>query len=579
MVKKKENRSTITRSLITVFLAILSLLVIVGMIFLANDHIAIRNELKSINASLSDDRMQEISSISKNEYYDTYIKLSEKSEQEMDRLVSTVGILATVYTIFGALVVFKAPHEIDKRIDKIDSLVSEINNSALEASYQAEIIDAVANGYNGNLTNYDKLRRLSAVIEKYPDRPDAYMERGFIYDEMKRYDDAIENYKIGLKKGANKSSYYNAMGIAYNKKGSYKKAISFYTRAIDTTKENDDASLYANRGSCYDDIHDYESAIADYCKAIEIDEGCKEAYINRSITLEKQFKSETDEEQKEELYNEIIADLQKAIELDPDDETARRLLRRIVKPNYDPDAMIAKIDEKIGDLEVEGNNYSSAFKQYIESCNYYMIKQLKGDSDYLTDIERVVEKIFSINLDRVSSEASTNSKEMATFCQYLRSISYMFYISGNKELAEKGFIILTKCDSGDRTSLLNLSYMKRRKETKILKAELSELLLQCEMPSDAMWCTNKALCYVSGVENHEVSWQKAVEIMDGSSDNIDEAIEWWENADIVGAPEHNMAMILFNVSKSFLVQDDVPLVQRIKAALADGYIIPKDIAE
>lgn len=118
MVKKKENRSTITRSLITVFLAILSLLVIVGMIFLANDHIAIRNELKSINASLSDDRMQEISSISKNEYYDTYIKLSEKSEQEMDRLVSTVGILATVYTIFGALVVFKAPHEIDKRIDK-----------------------------------------------------------------------------------------------------------------------------------------------------------------------------------------------------------------------------------------------------------------------------------------------------------------------------------------------------------------------------------------------------------------------------------------------------------------------------
>lgn len=571
---KREKTSSLLRSLLTALLAILSVLLVAGMVFLANHVIILRKEINSINSLLSNTEAHETVSIYEDDYYSSYIKLSEKAEQEMDRLVSTVGILATIYTIFGALIVFKAPHEIDKRIEKIDSLISDVKDSAMEASYQAAIVEAVVNEYNGKLTNYDKLRRLSQVIDKYPDRPDAYMERGFIYDNMGRYDDAITDYKIGLKNGANKSSYYNAMGVAYNKKGKYKNAISLYTKAIDLDK--DDASQYANRGSCYDDMHEYEKALVDYRKAIEINDGCKEAYINRSITLKKQLEKEDDENKKNELYSSIIADLQKALELDPDDVKTRSLLRSSIKPNFNPDEMIAKIDEKIGDLELENNNPFSALKQYVESCNYFILKQLRDNEDYLGEIERIVLKVFSIDTNEIASELSRIS-ELSFFCQGLRAISVLFYVKGNKETAEKSFILLSKFDNTDKGSLLNLSFMKRRNETKILKTTVSELLAQYDKTDDAIWCTNKALCYVSGVDNHEINWQKAVEVMDSSSENIDAAISWWKDSSVVGAPEHNMAMILFSLSKKFSVEDDLPLSQRIATARADGYVIPEDI--
>ena len=574
MARRKEKNVSISRSLLTALLAILSILLVVGMGILANHVIIMRKEINSINSFLSNADSHETTSVNEDDYYSSYIKLSEKAEQEMDRLVATVEILATVYTIFGALIVFKAPHEIDKRIEKIDSLISDVKDSAMEASYQAAIIDAVVNEFNGKLTNYDKLRRLSQVIDKYPDKPNAYMERGFIYDNMGRYDDAITDYKIGLKNGANKSSYYNAMGVAYNKKRKYKNAISFYTKAIDLDK--DDASQYANRGSCYDDMHEYEKALVDYRKAIEIDDGCKEAYINRSITLKKQLENEDDENKKNELYNSIIADLKKALELDPDDVKTRNLLRSSIKPNFNPDEMIAKIDEKIGDLELENNNSFSALKQYVESCNYYILKQLRDNEDYLSDIERIVIKIFSIDTKEIASELSRIS-ELSLFCQGLRAISVLFYVKGNKETAEKSFIILSRYDSNDKESLLNLSFMRRRNETKIIKTTVSELLAQYDKRDDAIWCMNKALCYVSGVDDHEINWQKAIEVMDNSSDNIDAAISWWEDSNVVGDSEHNMAMILFSMSKKFSVEDNVPLSQRIETAYSDGYVIPTDI--
>ena len=106
---------------------------------------------------------------------------------------------------------------------------------------------------------------------------------------MGKYDEAISDYKVGLKYGGDKSSYFENMGIALNKKGEFKKALSLYTKAIDLDPE--DPINYANRGSCYDDMEEYELAINDYCKAIKLDDGCKEAYIsgsdNHEISWEK----------------------------------------------------------------------------------------------------------------------------------------------------------------------------------------------------------------------------------------------------------------------------------------------------
>ena len=257
MKKKKRNVRSITNTILSTCLVILIIVFSGAMYFLANNIFTLKQEINLINSSLSELNSYNPSINDEDQYYRQYVEISEKADAEMSRLVTAVGILATAYTIFGSLIVFKAPNEIDKRIRKLEELVSQVEESADEAKYQAEIIDAVVNSYNGKMTNYDKLRRISAVIERYPLKADAYFQRAFIYDDMKKYDEAIRDYKMGHKyEGVGDASYYSDMGVTYNKKGELSKAISFYSKAIKLTP--DDPDIYANRGSCYDDQGKYD---------------------------------------------------------------------------------------------------------------------------------------------------------------------------------------------------------------------------------------------------------------------------------------------------------------------------------
>lgn len=542
--------------------------------YLANSIFLLKKDVNDIQSAIANMNTGQSSSYVDESYAEHYIALSEKADAEMERLVSVVGILATVYTIFGALIVFKAPHEIDQRISKLDKLSAEAKEAAEEAKYQAEIIDSVANDYNGPLTNYDKLRRISKVIDKYPNKADAYIQRGFIYDGMGKYDEAISDYKVGLKYGGDKSSYFENMGIALNKKGEFKKALSLYTKAIDLDPE--DPINYANRGSCYDDMEEYELAINDYCKAIKLDDGCKEAYKNRSLLYRSQIVIEDDEEKKNEFYEKMISDLKKALEIDPEDNHTRNLIRNNLKPDINPDEMIAKIDEKIGDLEIEDKNYFSALKQYIESSVYYFRETMTQHKDYSIDIQRLISKIFEINYEDVVNDLPKLSHELRKFCQFLRSFAVKLYINGNKNIAEKGFLILSRYDF-DKEWAINLAFMKRRNETSITSLSLVELLDICENSTDAIWCLNKSLAYISGSDNHEISWEKAIEIATKITENIENALEWWSDIRIVGDSEHNMVILLLLAAKKINLNDSKSIDERINQARADGYFIPESI--
>lgn len=321
----------------------------------------------------------------------------------------------------------------------------------------------------------------------------------------------------------------------------------------------------------------FNKALDDYSKATKLDDGCKEAYINRSLTYKKPMNNEENQAKKEELYDLMIADLQRAFELDPDDETTKSLLKSNFKSKIDANAMIAKIDEEIGDLELESNNAIPALKQYVESCTYYLINVAEGNEKHLVDVERLILKVFSIDIAGKASSLFTFFDKLSFFCKILRSVSVQFYIKDNKDIAEKSFLILAKYDVDSKDCLLNLAFMKRRGETKLTQSTVSELLDQCSNLEDALWCTNKALCYVSGSDNHEISWEKAVEIMNEPTENIELALNWWNDIPVVGEVENNIAMILFNVSDKFQFKDNAPMNDRVQKAIKDGYCVPPDI--
>lgn len=572
-MKRNTKKKSIIHSIFTGLLICLVIMLIVSMCFFTNSICSIKKDLSALQIAIENG--EEINSSTKyDDYTENYVALSEKADIEMERLVSIVGILATVYTVFGALIVFKAPHEIDKRMSHLDKLNTETNEFAQEARYQAEIIDSVVNDYNGDMTNYDKLCRISKVIDKYPNKPDAYIQRGFIYDGMGKYDEAISDYKTALKFGCDKSTYYGNMGIALNKKGELKKALSFYTKAINL--ESDDAVNYVNRGSCYDDMHEYNLAISDYSEAINLDDGCKEAYKNRSLTYRSQMLEAEGEEDKNQLYEKMILDLQKALEIDPDDKYTKILLRNNLKSTINPDEMIAKIDERIGDLELDSKNYFSAFKQYIESIIYYLKETMQNHNNYVVDIKRLISKLFVINSGDIIGELSKISNELNFFCQLLRSFSINLYISGDKTIAEKSFILLSKYDNNTNWAI-NLAFMKRRSETTFTELSVFELLNICEKPNDAIWCLNKALAYISGADNHEINWNKAIETINNLTENIDLAIEWWSHVDVVGEAENNVVDILLTICKKIESANYNDLDEKISKARIDGYFIPKDI--
>lgn len=492
----------------------------------------------------------------------------------MTSLVTAVGILATAYTIFGSLIVFKAPNEIDKRIRKLEELVSQVEESADEAKYQAEIIDAVANSYNGKMTNYDKLRRISAVIERYPTKADAYFQRAFIYDDMKKYDDAIRDYKMGHKyEGVGDASYYSDMGVAYNKKGELSKAISFYSKAIKLTP--DDPDIYANRGSCYDDQGKYDLAFADYNTAIEIDEDCKQAYINRSITYGKLLDKEDDAGKKKEYHNLLIADLNKALELDPEDLFVKNMLVRRLRTEIDADRVIADIDERIGDLETKEGHLFEAFKHYIDSARYYLIEALIHGRDCWDTVEKLISKIHGISEKDIIPQIDSISTELSKFCQLLRGTAVQLYVNGKKDIAEKSFLILLSYDT-DKDCALNLAFMKRRGETCLTELPTNDLLNRCSNKNDAIWCINKALCYVTGVEGHEINWNEALNVMRSAQENKGEAVQWWSDVKIVGEAENNMVMVFVNLTEGFNIEDHISLEDRISQARKDGYHIPEE---
>ena len=343
---------SVVNSLLTVLLIILIVVFGAAMYFLASNYYKLKGEVDSIKAKISDSKIEKSLKESANSYHANYVELTQKADAQMGRLVSIVGVIATVYTVFGALVVFQAPREIDNRMNKMELYISEAKDSAIETKYLSEINDALINNYGEAPTNSSKLNKLSKVIKKYPDKPRAYMEKGLIYFSMKKNEEAIKEYERALEKGGDKAWCYNCIGTAYHNLHEYEKAIDFFDKAIELSSEyatayynrgntyrdkgdNDkaiedydkaielnesDADAYFNRGNAFYDKDDYDKAIDDYTKAISLNSGLWEAYQGRGLAYKNLMEKEKDQAKKEELRKLMEADFKKAEELKPKGE-------------------------------------------------------------------------------------------------------------------------------------------------------------------------------------------------------------------------------------------------------------------
>lgn len=504
-----------------------------------------------------------------------YKEINQKSNESINRILTIVGIVAGVVTFFSLLLAYKAPHDIDKRIDELSDLINKTKLSADEAKYQALISSAMAKPIP-----YEVIKKLGEIIRKYPDKPDAYVVRGFMYDEVKKYDFAITDYETAKKYGCELETYYNSMGVAYSNKNEHKKAINFYNKAIKI--DSNASSYYCNRACSYDDIGEFQKALADYSKAIEIDSECYEAYFNRNFTYDQLWRIEKNQEKKKEYIQKRKEDLEKAIELNPQNGDALRLLKKFVGELLDKGILIskeeiierniAKFDEQIADISFESSDYKDAYDHYVDAFNYYC-KQvfIEKKESYREDFNRAGYKIIRVIINANGKEDINNGNKLnPILVSTIASTAYNLYVSSEKKEAE----ILFKFILPDAGSALNLAFMKRRNETVMTEESAVELLELEKDKESAIWCINKALCLIDGVESDN-DWLGAIEVLKRAATNVEDAIEFWSQIELVGSKENNVVFLLLALAG--LRSDEKSITLRIAMAQNDGYVIPEEL--
>ena len=171
-----------------------------------------------------------------------------------------------------------------------------------------KVFEALKVYYTGDYNGSIKI--FTEAIELNPQNGLAYYGRAYAYDDLKNYQQAIEDCSKAVQfDNPRLIDAYNNRGEAYRKSGNYKQAIADYDKAIELNPQYTRA--YSNRGIAYKNLGNYEQAFSDYAKAIKLDPNYPFAYYNRAYAYSQQ-----------KNYKQAIADFSKYIRLAPNDKDA-----------------------------------------------------------------------------------------------------------------------------------------------------------------------------------------------------------------------------------------------------------------
>ena len=169
-----------------------------------------------------------------------------------------------------------------------------------------------AGNFEGALEIFDQM------IERFPEEPTGYMNRGATLISLNRLQEALEATNKAIKLGSeNPKLYSNKALILFRlnqSPDSLTEALALVNKSIDLGPDSADADSYNLRGSIRQNMGDNTGAIPDFTKAIELDKNYANGWNNRGAT-----KLQLNDNQGG------ISDLNRAIEIDPNYANAYRV--------------------------------------------------------------------------------------------------------------------------------------------------------------------------------------------------------------------------------------------------------------
>ncbi len=163
-------------------------------------------------------------------------------------------------------------------------------NTARDSAYKAE--------------NIKELEKQTLLIQKHPENPVPYLDRGNHYQNIQMYKQAIDDYNSYINKVQDNYSAYLNRGTAYERLKQYELALSDYKKVLEL--KPDDTIANFNRGIVFEAIGKPDEAIKEYSEVIVKDPQLAKAYLNRGLAREKL-----------EDYGNAVYDLMRALELNP----------------------------------------------------------------------------------------------------------------------------------------------------------------------------------------------------------------------------------------------------------------------
>lgn len=519
---------------------------------------------------------------------DAYIEFCESVNSRMDNavteLITIVGVFASIMTILGVLITFKAPKDIEKDIVELKGLFEKTNDIIEEQEYLLMITDAVK-----EKTTYHRIRSLTQIITNYPSRWQAYLYRGSEYDDKKEYDKAIKDYKMSKEYGCDDEIYYNNISIALSKRYKVTKnkidqeqAIQYISKAIDINSE--DASYYNNRGSIYNEMEKYELAKKDFETAISIDPDNYEAYANLAKW---NFAMMRLKDNQEDYRNKAIIFIEKALELNYEDSQNLKQLSDLLTHEHESDHRIKsiidtliKVNERSGDIDYQEADFISAISGYTKALSVFNGVPIEIIQENIDIIKRICEKIYKIKTKSSDIDADYSlERKLLPLIISIIQIAFEYYKDNNYSEAGVLFEYATILNGFGTVSSNNLAYMIRRGEYCSEKYKISDLL-NCKSLDDSssFLRINRALCHITG-KGLEKNFEKALVEINMCNDELDEAIKWWKNEELVGKEESNIVLLLLLLMEKIEYYEETDSINDIisdmlTTANHDGYDIP-----
>jgi len=124
---------------------------------------------------------------------------------------------------------------------------------------------------------------IEAFLEEPKKTAVIYNKVGIAYHQLQQLDSAKKNYEQAVKLRHDYSEALNNIGTVYYAKKNYRRAISYYNRAL---RLNASASIYSNLGTAYFARKQYEQATDAYQRAFSLDPDVFERKSNYGTLLQ-----------------------------------------------------------------------------------------------------------------------------------------------------------------------------------------------------------------------------------------------------------------------------------------------------